>query len=138
MPHSYSEAQLEAYLDEALPADLMSNMEQDFRRQPELIERLSRIIGRRDAGVHTLGAIWRRKRLTCPSREELGTFLLEVLEEEFSAYIRFHIETVGCRYCQANLADLQARQEETESNHELRRHRYFQSSAGYLRDAREQ
>ena len=70
-----------------------------------------------------------------PRRAELGQYVLGTLPEENSDYIRFHLETIGCRYCQANLADLQAasRQDEVPDQ---RRHRYFQTSAGYLKKQR--
>ena len=82
--------------------------------------------------MHTLGAIWRRHRIGCLSRDLLGSFLLGVLDPEQQDYIRFHVDQVGCRYCAANLADLQARQRETAAASHARRRRYFQSSAGYL------
>ncbi len=125
--------ELEAFLDEALPPEQMARVEQELRDDAELSARLAEIIGRRDAGVHTIGAIWRRHRLTCPSRDQLGSFLLDGLPREHTEYIRFHIETVGCRLCLANLEDLRAQQAESEEESVTsRRRRYFQSSAGYL------
>jgi hypothetical protein len=135
MSQSITNAELEAFLDEALPSDMMAAIEDALRNDDELAGRLAAAIGRRDAGVHTLGAIWRRNRLSCPSREELGSYLLEVLDPEHADYIRFHLETVGCRYCAANLEDLRAEQAASEpADSQKRRHRYFQSSAGYLRE----
>jgi hypothetical protein len=87
--------------------------------------------GRETAGLHTLGAIWRRERLSCPSREELGQFLLETLTGEQADYIRFHLQSAECRYCQANLADLEAAAQADDIT--VRRRRYFQTSAGYLK-----
>jgi len=46
--------------------------------------------------------------------------------------MRMHLEVVGCRYCQANLADLQSRQTESPPVAETRRRRYFDSTTGYL------
>jgi hypothetical protein len=82
--------------------------------------------------LHSLGAIWRRHRLSCPPREQLGSFLLGVLDADHADYIRFHIETIGCRVCQASLADLEEQQTAASKVVEQRRTRYFQSSAGYL------
>jgi hypothetical protein len=80
-----------------------------------------------------LGEIWRRQRLTCASRNELGSYLLGVLPAEEMAFVQFHLEEVGCRYCQANLADLQEQQADiAATTATVRRRRYFQSSAGYL------
>ena len=49
----------------------------------------------RDRGDHSIGAVWRREHLSCPTREQLGSYLLEVLDEEIQDYVRFHLETVG-------------------------------------------
>jgi hypothetical protein len=94
------------------------------------------INARRDAGVHSLGEIWRRHRISCPSRGQLGSYLLDALPEELADYIRFHIELVGCRYCRANLTDLRQQQAELPEVVQTRRRRFFQSSAGYLRPGR--
>ena len=133
MSLSFTTAELEAYLDEALPVEQMTAIERALRANPELVKQLSQINGRRDAGVHSLGEIWRRQRLTCPSRQQLGSHLLGVLSDEQSDYIRFHIDTVGCRLCAANLADLEAQQAEATEHTTRRRRKYFQSSAGFLR-----
>ncbi|HEV3007256.1 MAG TPA: hypothetical protein VGX78_22490, partial [Pirellulales bacterium] len=71
--------------------------------------------------------------LTCPTRNELGSFLLGVLPDQHAAYIRFHLQEAGCRYCQANHDDLQRQQAEAADSGRQRRRKYFESSAGYLR-----
>lgn len=126
-------ADLEAYLDEALPARQSADVEEALRQQPELIDQLATLAGRRDAGVHSLGAIWRRQRLSCPTREQLGSFLLGVLAPDHAEYLQFHLDEVGCRYCNASVKDL--RQQHAAANKQdsdMRRSKYFQSSAGYL------
>ena len=69
---------LEAFLDESLPAERMAAIEDALRHNEVLQKQVAAINGRRDAGVHSLGEIWRRHRLSCPSREQLGSFLLGV------------------------------------------------------------
>lgn len=128
----FTDADLEGFLDEAAPAETMAAIERALRDDSQLARRLTRIRGRRDAGVHSLGDVWRRERISCPTREELGSFLLGVLEDGHADYLRFHIHRIGCRICRANLADLQAEQEEAAPAATQRRTRYFQSSAGYL------
>ncbi len=134
----FSQSELSAYLDEALPAEAMAAIESALRGDPQLTAQLVEIIAQRDAGQHSLGDIWRRNRLSCPTREQLGSFVLGILSDEESKFISFHIETTGCRYCRANLEDLRNQQtaaadrgaaEGTSS----RRRKYFQSSAGHLR-----
>lgn len=133
MKPSFSSSDLEAYLDEAWPADEMARVEMALRTSPELLRQLALIHGRRDAGVHTLGEIWRRHRLGCPGREQLGSFLLGAISAEHASFIRLHVEEVGCRWCQSNLADLARLKEAGGSEAVQRRRRYFESSAGCLR-----
>jgi hypothetical protein len=124
---------LEAFLDEALPPAEMARIEQALRQTPDLLPELATIHARRDAGVHGLGEIWRQHRLSCLSREQLGSYLLGVLAEGAADFVSFHLEVIGCRYCQANLADLRAQQTQQAAQVEPRRRRYFQTSAGYLK-----
>ncbi len=128
----FSTAELEGYLDESLPVERMTAIEDALRHDPQLVATLTGIHARRDAGVHSLGEIWRRNRLSCATRQQLGNLLLGILSDEQADYLRFHLDTIGCRFCQANLADLQSRQNEAVSA-EPRRRKYFQSSVGHLR-----
>ena len=133
MTKELTPADLEAYLDEALPAQQSAEVEEALRAQPKLFDQLATLAGRRDAGVHSLGAIWRRQRLTCPSREQLGSFLLGILDPDHAAYVQFHLEEIGCRYCTASVEDLREQHGAANKQEcELRRSKYFQSSAGYL------
>lgn len=132
MAQSYSDQQLQAYLEELLSADLMASIEAELRKSEMLRDRLVTLVGMREAGVHGLGEIWRRNRLTCPSRQQLGSFLLGAMDENLQKYIQFHVDKVGCRVCRANLDDLKSQQSDQKVDTQLRRRRYFQSSAGYL------
>jgi hypothetical protein len=131
-----TQADLQAYLDEALSPPEMAAVEAELRRKPELLKQLAAINGRRDAGVHSVGEIWRRQRLSCPTREQLGSYLLGALDQSHSEYIDFHLQKIGCRYCQANLEDLRRQQSETSESVKTRRTKYFQSTAGHLRKKR--
>ncbi|MCR9116821.1 MAG: hypothetical protein NXI22_07695 [bacterium] len=125
---------LEAYLDEALDPAEMAAVELALRNDKALLKQLSDINRRRDAGVHTLGEIWRRHRLTCPTRETLGGFLLDALTSEETDYVHFHLQQVGCRLCRANLEDLQREHAEAKEEIASRRKRYFQSSVKFVTD----
>jgi hypothetical protein len=134
MPAKFTNSELEAFLDESLPVERMTAIEEALRHSDELQQRIAEINGRRDAGVHSLGEIWRRHRLSCPTREQLGSYLLGVQPRDVADYITFHLETVKCRICAANIADLRAQQSASENEATTkRRSRYFQSSAGHLR-----
>ena len=128
-----SDAQLQAFLDESLPVDQMAMIESALRSDTLLMERLVGLANQRDAGVHSLGEIWRRHRLSCPTRQQLGSYLLRALPDEIASYIHLHLEKVGCRFCQANLDDLKRQRQEDLQKSAQRRERIFQSSAGYFR-----
>lgn len=126
--------QLHAYLDDALSDAENARVEQALRDSEALRRALRAAMAERDRGEHSLGAIWRRERVTCPDRGKLGSFLLGVLDDDEQGYIAFHLDAVGCPYCQANRADLQ--QQEEAAAPDERRRRIFQSSAGLLRPAK--
>ena len=129
--------QLHAYLDDALSESEMARVEQALRGSDMLKRSLCQAMQERDRGEHSLGAVWRRERLTCPTRDELTSYLFQVLDEARADYLDFHLQVVGCPFCTANLADLHARQKEPEAQARERRKRYFASSAGYLHVCRD-
>ncbi len=127
-----SREMLRAYIDDALGDTECARLEHALRADDALRLRLRDVMQERDRGDHSVGAIWRRDRLTCPSREQLGSYLLEVLDDGHQTYVEFHLKTVACPGCLANLADLQDHEAEPPQK-STRRKRYFQSSAGLLR-----
>jgi len=100
---------LRAYVSDALPDAELLAVERSLRESAELRNLLKDVIEQEDRGEHTAGAIWRRERVSCPSRDQLGGYLLEAVDTEQLEYIRFHIEEIGCPYCQANLDDLRSK-----------------------------
>lgn len=123
---------LASYLDDALDEKETARVEQELRSSEPLRLRLRKLMQERDRGDHSVGAIWRRQRLSCPSREQLGSYLLRGLEDDLQDYIEFHLKTIGCAFCLANLADLETQQRESKTQVQQRRRRYFESSAGLL------
>jgi len=129
---TFSDDELLAFLDEQLPVAQASSLEELLRDSSDLRQRLAALIRRRDQGGHTVGEIWRRYRISCPTRSTLGSHLLGVLDEPLSQYLEFHLQTIGCRICNAVVAELEeSRQPEPVKTD--RRKRYFESSAGMLR-----
>ena len=133
MPQHPTQSELEAYLDEALATEEMVQIENALRNDPKLLEALTILNGRRDAGIQSLGEIWRRARISCPDREQLGSYLLGAIPDDQRNYVKFHVEKIGCRICQANLADLQRQQDELSEISAGRRRKYFRSSSSYLK-----
>jgi len=130
-----SDAVLSVYLEESLPVDQLSEIERRLREDDGLRQRLIGVIRDQELGIHHVGAIWRRHRLSCPDREDWGRYLLGVLDPETERYHRFHLDQVGCRYCAANFEDLREaqRSQQTDDSSRRRRQRYFATSAGRLR-----
>ncbi len=128
-----SDADLANFMDEALSAEEMVRIETAVRASAALRKRFDGIRQARDRGWHSAGAIWRGHHLSCPTRSQLGSFLLDALDPQWQDYIRFHTEVVACRMCLANLADLKARQEEQAPTTAERRRRVFQSSVGHIK-----
>jgi hypothetical protein len=61
----------------------------------------------------------------------LGGYLLGTARDDLSDYIEFHLRTIGCRLCEANLHDLREASPPTGES-SRRRRKFFESSAGKL------
>jgi hypothetical protein len=133
MARTYTQAELEAFLEGSLSPEETAAIEKQMRDDQEMLNQLAAVNGRKNAGLHSLGAIWRRHRIGCPTREQLGSFLLGTLEESMLEYVHFHIERVGCSFCQANLDDMRQRHVEATESRTSRQRKYFDSSAGYVK-----
>lgn len=127
----FTDRELACYLDEALDAAATRAIETALRSDPALLERLRQLNESRLA-QHSLGAIWQRNRLSCPDEATLGGYALGGLEEAEADYIRFHLESVGCRLCQAAYADI-TRSAAGGRDRVARRDRMFRDSVGLLR-----
>src|SRR5262249_2414157 len=97
-----------SYLEYALSDAETARIVEALHQSAPLQKMLRSLLQERDRGEHSIGAIWCRQRLSCPTREQLGSYLLQVLDPAFHDYINFHLNTIACAFCQANLADLQA------------------------------
>lgn len=126
---------LRDYIDEALPDAELSLVEKALRERSDVQQLFQQVRNELDRGEHSIGAIWRRERLSCPTREQLGSYLLEALDPDLSSYIAFHLQTIGCPHCQANLDDLTKRKVESEEPVRRRRQKIVKSTAGLLKNA---
>ena len=78
-----------------------------------------------------LSRAWESSRPSCPKRSTVGKYLLGTLDDDWQDYVKFHIEKLGCRLCQANRDDLN--EEQAEANNTVLRKRIYQSSVGFLK-----
>lgn len=132
MTSDFTDADLESYLDETLHPDLAIDLEQSLKEDQDLLSRLSHINGRRDAGIHTLGEIWRRNQVGVPSREQIEEYVAGKLDADHADYIKFRLDILKCRYTIAHVNDIKTNKD-SKDNEQGRRKKYFDSSAGLLR-----
>ena len=129
----FTDADLEAYLDESLDSDRATQIEDALANDSDLISRLAMINGRRDAGIHTLGEIWRRNQIGVPTPEVMGNFILGILPDGDSQYIQFRMDQLKCCFTLAMFNDLQLQQSEKSELSQTRRERIYKTSAGLLK-----
>ncbi len=73
---------------------------------------------------------WESCRPSCPKRSVVGRYVLGTLDDEWHDFVDFHINTLGCRMCQANLDDLSDQTQK--SNAASVQHRIIDSTIGFL------
>lgn len=81
-----------------------------------------------------LTRLWEELRPSCPKRTTLGKAVLGTLDPAWSQYIAFHLEKLGCRFCQANMADLALPTGEVDVRRSGLYERILQSSVGFFRN----
>ena len=128
----FTDEELMAYIDERLPSDRAAEVERQLRNSGPLTARLVDLLERTDRGDLTIGGMWRRGRWSCPPRAVLAAFVNGRLGDGLSQYLRFHIQTIGCRICEASVQDLSRTDGEDDGLQRTRK--IFQSSAGQLRN----
>jgi RNA polymerase sigma factor (sigma-70 family) len=73
--------------------------------------------------------VWENRRFSCPKRSTIGGYLLRTLDDEWQRYVDFHLHVLGCRFCLANLEDLQS---ETAEHAQQLHARIMESTVGFL------
>ncbi len=74
--------------------------------------------------------IWKMQRFSCPKRSTIGAFFLGTLDKNWNDYTDFHINTIGCRFCMANLEDIKTESAKKQST-QLQA-KIMQSTVGFL------
>jgi len=74
--------------------------------------------------------LWENRRFSCPKRNTIGAYMLGTLEPDWHRYVDFHLNLLGCRFCRANLDDLQSLSQETQQ--EAFQARIMESTVGFL------
>jgi len=58
-----------------------------------------------------VATVWTESRVSCPSRHWIARWIAKTLDEEPAAFVAFHVDEIGCEWCEANRDDL-ARQDD--------------------------
>ncbi len=77
-----------------------------------------------------LTSVWESQRPSCPKRTTLGKFTLGLLPPNWDTFVDFHVNTLGCTFCTANLAELDSAT--TQSYEKNTQDRLFTSTVGFL------
>jgi RNA polymerase sigma factor (sigma-70 family) len=83
-----------------------------------------------EAFENLLTDLWEYYRFSCPKRNTIGAYMLGTLEPDWHQYADFHLNTLGCRFCRANLDDLQSQSRETQQ--EAFQARIMESTIGFF------
>jgi len=126
----FNDAELEAYLDESLEAVRAAEVEMVVRDDPKLLKRLAQINRRRDAGMHTVGEIWRRHQIGVPTTEQMQDFCDRKLPAEQMDYIDFRMKQLKCPFTIALFEDTESK---AAPDVPARRDKFYEKSAGFLR-----
>ena len=74
--------------------------------------------------------VWESHRLSCLKRSTIGAFLLGTLDADWVQYADFHLNVLGCRFCRANMEDLNT---QSTAKQQQRLHaRIMESTLGFL------
>lgn len=76
-----------------------------------------------------LSQVWQNQRPSCPKRSTLGKYTLGILPDDWTSFVAFHVEQLGCTFCQANLDELALDDAQAPSKDD----RLFQSTIGFFR-----
>jgi len=128
MTAPFTDSELAAYIAETLAVERSVALEAELRTSTALRERLRGLLAVGDSGALSVGALWQQQRISCPSRSTWAAYLADELGGGLTDYLQFHLDDIGCRFCAANVADLQA----SDPDAERRTRKYFETSVGRL------
>ncbi len=80
--------------------------------------------------TNLLTTVWEAMRPSCPKRTTLGKYTLRILPDDWNDFVKYHVETLGCTFCNANLVELETTS--ISSDFEIQRDRLFSSTIGFL------
>lgn len=77
-----------------------------------------------------VASVWTENLFSCIKRSTLGSYALDVLDDDWADYVRFHLEVAKCDICLAHLEDIEAGDGGMSV---AAKERIFASSVGFLK-----
>ena len=94
------------FLRETLSTERMAMVERAARDDPKVVALIASERESMERGDHSLGAMWQEHQLSCPTRQQLGGYVIEAGDKDYFEYVEFHLNVIECGICHANLDDL--------------------------------
>jgi len=101
-----------------------------------LLKRLAELVQESGSSIDAescsdlLTSVWETQRPGCPKRTTLGKFTLGILPPEWDDFTHFHVNVLGCTFCNANLAELDSTSDSNDS--QATNDRLFSSTVGFI------
>ena len=88
-----------------------------------------------EALIFTVATVWREFRISCPHADILRAFTTNSLDEGAMGFIRFHLDTSQCPFCNAVIDDMRVADEEaTQPQLEDLKDKLLRSTVTAIRD----
>jgi len=105
----YSREYIHAHIDGALSQEETDAFDLEAQVNSELRGQIRAVQSEFDYHNHTVGSLWRRNQLTCPSDQDIADYLrggLAIINPEIADYVQFHLTSIRCIYCISTAAEL--------------------------------
>lgn len=106
---AYSREYIHAYIDGALSPEEADAFTSMAYGDSELRGKIRTVQTEFDYHNHTVGSLWRRNQLTCPSDQDIVDYqrgALAIINPEIADYVQFHLTSIRCIYCISTAAEL--------------------------------
>ena len=104
----YSREYIHAYIDGALSPEEADAFTSMAYGDSELRGKIRTVQTEFDYHNHTVGSLWRRNQLTCPSDQEIVDYQrgeLAIINPKIVDYVQFHLNSIRCIYCISTAAE---------------------------------
>ena len=104
----YSREYIHAYIDGALSPEEADAFTSMAYGDSELRGKIRTVQAEFDYHNHTVGSLWRRNQLTCPSDQEIVDYQrgeLAIIYPKIADHLQFHLTSIRCIYCISTAAE---------------------------------